>query len=170
MGTDPGTGPDSCGSDNDEDPALWMPLDRSLNISEGDDDRCLSRTSLDDTSASWTSTLRSVVPGRDSIQDGSSVFPNQKSNAVIQRVTDPRQQQSPHRSRPGPNTRHTYDGDRLGALERRLETRKTLKEGLVDRPLNQFAGKLISHLLRELWVQDYCLRTGKLKYPTWFPS
>ena len=85
MGTDPGAGPDSCGSDNDEDPALWMPLDRSLNISEGDDDRCLSRTSLDDTSASWTSTLRSVVPGRDSIQDGSSVFPNQKSNAVMLR-------------------------------------------------------------------------------------
>ena len=48
----------------------------------------------------------------------------------------------------------------LRAIQQRLETKKALKEELVDRSVNHFAGKFIVHLFRELWYQDYYLRCG----------
>ena len=48
----------------------------------------------------------------------------------------------------------------MRAIQQRLETRQTLKANLVDQPLNQFFGKFIAHLARELWTQDYYLRCG----------
>jgi len=48
----------------------------------------------------------------------------------------------------------------MRAIQRRLETRQTLKSHLVDEPLNRFFGKFLVHLVRELWTQDYYLRCG----------
>jgi len=64
------------------------------------------------------------------------------------------------RSHSSRGDRNNSNAESLRAMQQRLETRQTLKEGLVDRPLNQFAGKFIVHLLRELWNQDYYLRCG----------
>ena len=52
------------------------------------------------------------------------------------------------------------EGLDLRMLQRKLEMKSKLKEGLVDNPLDQAWQRFLAHLGRELWELDLCARLG----------
>lgn len=142
--------------DGDES-SLWVPL----NESKSSDVRTRDQSNV------WTSgSLRSavVVPSSSGVAAVSDVEPTDASRASLGNDMSETMTASYRsivsRSHSSRGDRNNSNAESLRAMQQRLETRQALKEGLVDRPLNQFAGKFIVHLLRELWNQDYYLRCG----------
>lgn len=66
---------------------------------------------------------------------------------------------TPQGCRPG--TRANDKVPELSTLQIKLETNTTLKEGLVDRPLDQAWQRFLIYLGRELWALDLQSRVGK---------
>ena len=73
----------------------------------------------------------------------------------------------PHWSSPAPSYRRIRihatgkdDGHDLRIIQRKLEMKRKLKEGLLDHPIDQAWQRFLTHLGRELWELDLCARLG----------
>lgn len=54
----------------------------------------------------------------------------------------------------------TTQRESLASIQQRLESRKRLREGLVEHPLNCFYARFLVYVSRELWNQDSSTRAG----------
>lgn len=130
---------------------VWLPLNDS-NTTESRDGPGGGGSSAD--SSVWSSkNLRSVVVSAAAGSDSAASDVEPFSGGTASFGGD-------RNARMSSSDRSRDNAQSLRAIQQRLEARQALREGLVDRPLNQFAGKFIVHLLKELWNQDYYLRSG----------
>ena len=121
-------------SSSDEEDA-WLPLGAS-NVNEGTGQDVFSAGSL------RSAVIVSSSENADALHDVEVIRPSTRNAPT------------------GGNAAPSSTSTNMRAIQRRLETRQTLRANLIEQPLNQFFGKFLGHLARELWTQDYYLRCG----------
>ena len=145
--------------DEEGDASVWMPLSDGANVADGTTDWSGNLRSVVVSSGSSGSSKTSDVERRNDDGDGPNIPANNSYRSSARMSSSWNQR---HTSGGSSSSRNdTKEEQSLLQIQRRLETKQQLKDGLVDRPLNHFASKFIGHLCRDLWNQDYYLRSGK---------